>query len=67
MISSAPELFQRRMNKILEGLHGVICLMDNVLVFGASQAEHDTCSFSATGKGWCYTQYDEVRIQQAKR
>ena len=41
-ISSAPELFQRRMNKLLEGLKGVVCLMDDVLVFGATNDEHDT-------------------------
>lgn len=40
-ISCAPELFQRRMNKILEGLEGVVCLVDDVLIFGSSQEEHD--------------------------
>ena len=40
-ISSAPELFQRRMMQILEGLDGIVCLMDDVLVFGSSQAQHD--------------------------
>ena len=30
VISSAPELFQRRMNSILEGLEGVVCLIDDV-------------------------------------
>ena len=41
-ISSAPELFQRRMNKILNGLEleGVVCLID-VLVFGRNQEEYD--------------------------
>ena len=29
------------MNKILDGLKGVVCQMDDVLVFGTSQAEHD--------------------------
>ena len=33
-ISSAPELFQKRMSKLLEGLDGVVCLMDDVLIFG---------------------------------
>ena len=32
-ISCAP---QRRMNKILEGLEGFVCLIDDVLVFGSS-------------------------------
>ena len=30
------------MNEILEGLEGVLCQMDDVLVFGSSQEEHDT-------------------------
>ena len=40
-ISCAPELFQQRMNQILEGLEGFVCLMDDVLVFGTDQEEHD--------------------------
>ena len=40
-ISCAPELFQLPMNKIIEGLKGVVCQMDNVLVFGSTQEEHD--------------------------
>ena len=30
-ITSAPELFQKRMNALLSNLKGVLCLMDNVL------------------------------------
>ena len=40
--SSAPELFQRRMNKLLEGLDGVLCHMNDVLIFGHNQSEHNT-------------------------
>ena len=40
-ISSAPEHFQKRMNQILSGLEGVLCLMDDVLVFGKDKEEHD--------------------------
>ena len=40
-ITSAPELFQRRMSTMLSGLPGVLCLMDDMLIFGNSQAEHD--------------------------
>ena len=42
-ISTAPELFQSRMNRILEGLEGNLCHMDDVLIYGAGQAEHDSC------------------------
>ena len=40
-ISSAPEIFQRTMSGILEGLEGVVCHMDDILIHGTSQAEHD--------------------------
>ena len=40
-ISSAPEVFQRRMSRILEGLEGVVCQIDDILVFGKDQEEHD--------------------------
>ena len=39
-ISSAPEHFQRRMNEILSGLDGVVCQIDDILVFD-HDAEHD--------------------------
>ena len=40
-ISSAPEHYQKRMGKILQGLPGVLCHMDDVLVFGRDTQEHD--------------------------
>ena len=40
-ISSAPEVFQRTMSKILEGLEGTLCQMDDVLIHGVDQSEHD--------------------------
>ena len=40
-ISSAPEIFQRAMSVIIEGLEGVICHMDDILIFGSSTQEHD--------------------------
>ena len=40
-ISSAPEHFQRRMSAILEGIDGVLCQMDDILIFGATQSQHD--------------------------
>lgn len=41
-ISSAPEVFQRTMSSVLEGLDGVICHMDDTLIHGTTQEEHDT-------------------------
>ena len=40
-ISSAPEIFQRTMSRLLEGLEGTLCQMDEVLIHGADQPEHD--------------------------
>ena len=39
--TSAPEHFQRRMSEVLSDLEGVVCLIDDVLVHGKSQEEHD--------------------------
>ena len=39
--TSAPEYFQQRMHKILSSLKGVVCLIDDVLVHGVTQEEHD--------------------------
>lgn len=40
-IASAPEHFQRRMSMIIDGLQGVVCHMDDVLIWGRDQQEHD--------------------------
>ena len=41
-ITSAPEHFQRRMSSLLERLQGVLCVMDDIIVFGKNQEEHDS-------------------------
>ena len=45
-ISSAPEHFQRHMQEILEGVQGVVCLMDDVLVIAqkSNSSESPTSS-----------------------
>ena len=40
-ISSAPEHFQRRISERLNGLQGVQCQKNDILVFGKDEAEHD--------------------------
>ena len=40
-ITSAPEHFQKSMSSILAGLDRVVCLIDDILVFGRSQSEYD--------------------------
>jgi len=40
-LCSAPEIFQAEMNKILEGVDGVIIHMDDILVCGRDTAQHD--------------------------
>jgi len=51
-ICSAPELFQSRMNKILEGLQGVVCHMDDMLIYGANKAEHKSFTRSIVLKSF---------------
>ena len=40
-ISSGSEKFQKNMNQILEGIDGVECSIDDVLIHGKDQQEHD--------------------------
>ena len=40
-ITSAPEFFQKKMSSILADLNGVVCMIDDVLVYGSSYKEHD--------------------------
>ncbi len=40
-ISSAPEIFQRKMMETLQGLYGVEVFMDDILVYGDSMEQHD--------------------------
>uniref|UniRef100_A0A3Q4G4G1 ribonuclease H n=1 Tax=Neolamprologus brichardi TaxID=32507 RepID=A0A3Q4G4G1_NEOBR len=41
-INSAPEHFQRMMAEVIEGLEGVVCHIDDVLVWGRNHQEHDS-------------------------
>ena len=40
-ISSAPEIFQRTMQKVLVGTEGALCHMDDILVYGETLQQHD--------------------------
>ncbi|XP_033733605.1 uncharacterized protein K02A2.6-like [Pecten maximus] len=40
-ITSASEYFQKRMQALLTGLPGALCQMDDILIFGETQEEHD--------------------------
>lgn len=40
-ITSAQEHFQRRLSEILDGTKGTVSMIDDVLVFGRDQEEHD--------------------------
>ncbi len=59
-ISSAPEHFQKRMNVVLEGLQGVVCLTDDVLVHGKTPEDHDTHLYADNRIGRGHTQPSEM-------
>ena len=40
-ITSGPEYFQKRISDILAGLEGVVNMIDDTLVYGRTQEEHD--------------------------
>ena len=40
-VSTAPGIFQRTMETVLQGIDGVLAYLDDILVCGSSQSEHD--------------------------
>ena len=50
-ITSAPEHFQRRMSVILDGMDVVVCLMDDVLVYGGPRM-NTTSAYSKFCNAW---------------
>lgn len=40
-ITSAPEHFQKCMSAILAGIEGAVCMVDDILVSGGTQEQHD--------------------------
>jgi predicted aspartyl protease len=38
---SASEVYQRKICDLIDGLDGVLCLIDDVLIFGETKAQHD--------------------------
>ena len=61
-ISASPGIFERCMRELLEGLPGVVAYMDDILVIGESEAEHDANLEKLLTK----LQSHNVRINHAK-
>ena len=40
MIASAPAIFQRTMDTILDGIPNVLCYIDDILITGKTKSEH---------------------------
>ena len=49
-ITGAPEYFQKKMSAVVDGLQGVLCLIDDILIFGRDKAEHDERLLAALNK-----------------
>ena len=49
-ISSAPEHFQKRTSTIFNALPGVVCQIDDVLVYGQNKEEHDRRLIDVLGR-----------------
>ena len=57
-ISGTPEYFQRCVNNIFAGIPGIVCHVDDVLIFGENQKEHDDMqaynSSTSHSEGWTH-------------
>lgn len=41
-IKCAPEVYQRKMEQVFEGIQGVKVIMDDIITYGSNQEEHNT-------------------------
>ena len=37
----SQDIFQQHIDQIIEGLEGVLAIIDDIIVFGVTQEEHD--------------------------
>ena len=44
-ITFTSKHFQKRISTILRDMEGLVCLIDDILVFGKTQHEHDECLY----------------------
>ncbi|GBM15388.1 Transposon Ty3-G Gag-Pol polyprotein [Araneus ventricosus] len=51
-ISSAPEVFQKRIRECLKGLNGVVGLMHEFAVYGEARKEHDERLYQVLQRFW---------------
>ena len=68
-ICSAPEHLQKQMSQIPARLKGVLCQMDDVLVFGSNIAEHDirlTAALDRIRNGGVTLNREECKFEKNK-
>ena len=63
-VSLAPALFQRAMDTILQGLPGVVCYQDDILVTGKEIDEHLKNLERKTKRVWFAFAFDKVSKNQ---
>ena len=61
-IASAPAIFQKMMDTILQGIPGTMCYIDDILVMGASDVEH----LQRLEEVLCHLQVHGIRMKHKK-
>ena len=61
-VSSAPALFQKLMDTVLQGIPGVTCYIDDILVSGKDEAQH----LQSLGEVFRRLQEHGFRLKQEK-
>ena len=65
-IASAPAIFQRLMETILQGIPGVVCYIDDILVTGKNEEEHLEPGVFEIEESWVSTQERKMQIYGTK-
>ena len=66
-IKSAPEMYQRAMDEMLEGIHHAYAIMDDIVVAGRDISHHDSVLEKVLYRAKSYNlklNFDKVRVRK---
>ena len=69
-INSGPEHFQMQLHRVLESQPGVVCLMDDIVVYGRDLKEHDerlNQVFERLSKSQDHSQQRKVPVKKTRK
>lgn len=65
-VASAPAIWQRTMDMVLQGLPGVKCIIDDMIITGKDEAEHLKNLDAVLGRIWTLSKWTSINSSRIK-